>query len=70
MRYLMLIKLHFSHKEMARALGVSDAAIRVTWSRVRKKLNGTLEDTPSSLIEKIMNGSKEPIVELYEVLER
>lgn len=53
MRYLMLSKLHFSHKEMARALGISDAAIRVTWNRVRKKFNGTLEDTPSDLIERV-----------------
>ncbi|QBO57454.1 hypothetical protein NBC122_00618 [Chryseobacterium salivictor] len=53
MRYLMLIKLKFSHKEMARALGVSDNAIRVTWSRVRKRLNGTLEDTPEDLIKRL-----------------
>lgn len=56
MRYLMLIKLKFSHKEMARALGVSDNAIRVTWSRVRKRLNGTLEDTPEDLIKKVVTG--------------
>lgn len=56
MRYLMLIKLKFSHKEMARALGVSDNAIRVTWSRVRKRLNGTLEDTPEDLIKRVVTG--------------
>ncbi|WP_448670155.1 tetratricopeptide repeat protein [Chryseobacterium koreense] len=56
MRYLMLIKLKFSHKEMARALGVSDNTIRVTWSRVRKRLNGTLEDTPEDLIKKVITG--------------
>lgn len=39
---------------MARALGVSEAAIRVTWSRIRKKLNGGSEDTPLDLIERIM----------------
>lgn len=54
MRYLMLVKLNFSHKEMANALGVSDTAIRVTWSRVRKKLNGTLEDTPTDLVDRLL----------------
>ncbi|HRO74775.1 MAG TPA: hypothetical protein PLP27_01355 [Crocinitomicaceae bacterium] len=52
-RYLMLCKLQLSHKEMSQALGVSTDTIRVTWNRVRKKLGGTLEDTPLSLIEKI-----------------
>ncbi len=66
MRYLMLSKLHLSHKQMARALGISDAAIRVTWNRVRKKFNGTLEDTPWDLIERVKQGSKEPIQELHE----
>lgn len=37
-RYLMLVSLALSSKEMAAALGVSDAAIRVTRSRVRKKI--------------------------------
>lgn len=63
MRYLMLSKLHLSHKEMARALGISDAAIRVTWNRVRKKFNGTLEDTPWDLIEKVKHGKKESVRE-------
>lgn len=53
-RYLMLVKLQLNNKEMARALGVSEAAIRVTWSRIRKKLNGGSEDTPLDLIERIM----------------
>jgi len=50
-RYLMLSKLQLSHKEMAQALGISADAVRVTWNRVRKKLDGTLDDTPQSLIE-------------------
>lgn len=54
MRYLMLVKLDLSNKEMAGILGVSDAAIRVVWNRLRKKLSLTLEDTPSILIERIM----------------
>ena len=53
-RYLMLSKLNFNHKEMARALGISDSAVRVTWNRVRKKLNGTLEDNASTLLERII----------------
>ena len=53
-RYLMLIKLGLNNKEMARALGVSDAAIRVTWSRIRKKLDENSDETPSELIERIL----------------
>lgn len=50
-RYLMLVKLGLNNKEMANALGVSDTAIRVTLSRIRKKLNGTSEDSPERLLE-------------------
>ena len=53
-RYLMLIKLGLNNKEMARALGVSDAAIRVTWSRIRKKLGKDSDETPLELIERIL----------------
>lgn len=59
MRYLMLTKLQFSHKEMALALGVSSSSMRVTWNRVRKRLNGTLEDTPTSILERVMQNEKE-----------
>lgn len=51
-RYLMLSKIGLNHKEMARALGISNDSVRVTWNRVRNKLGGTLEDTPQTLIEK------------------
>lgn len=51
MRYMMLTKLGFSHKEMSKAIGVSDGAIRLTWNRVRKKLNGGLKETPQTLLE-------------------
>jgi len=50
-RYLMLSKLQLSHREMAQALGISSDAVRVTWNRVRKKMKGTLVDTPQSLIQ-------------------
>lgn len=53
LRYLMLSKLQLSHKEMAQALGISPDAVRVTWNRVRKKLGGTLSDTPQSLVENV-----------------
>lgn len=53
-RYLMLIKLGLNNKEMARALVVSEAAIRMTWSRVRKKLNGSIEEKPLELIERLV----------------
>jgi len=52
LRYLMLVKLQLSHKEMAQMLGISTDGVRVTWNRVRKKLNGSLEDTPQTLLEK------------------
>ncbi len=51
LRYLMLSKLQLSHKEMSQALGISADAVRVTWNRVRKKLGGSLNDTPQTLIE-------------------
>jgi tetratricopeptide (TPR) repeat protein len=57
LRYLMLVHLEFSHKEMALSLGVSDSAIRVTWNRVRKRFDGTLEDTPASLLNLILAGN-------------
>ncbi len=53
LRYLMLSKLQLSHKEMSQALGISADAVRVTWNRVRKKLGGSLNDTPQTLIEKM-----------------
>lgn len=49
-RYLMLTKLQLSHKEMAQMLGISPGGVRVTWNRVRKKMGGTLEDTPHTLV--------------------
>lgn len=55
MRYLMLSHLGFSNKEMARAIGVSESGIRLTFSRVKKKLNGTSEDTATTLMQKLTN---------------
>ncbi len=53
LRYLMFIKIGMDHKEMASTLGISPDAVRVTWNRTRNKLNGTIEDTPYSLLEKL-----------------
>lgn len=52
LRYLMLTKIGLLHKEMANVLGVSPDTVRVTWSRVRNKLNGTLDDSPMELLNK------------------
>ncbi len=37
-RYLCLVKLNLRQGEIAAALGISDSSIRVTWHRMRKKL--------------------------------
>ena len=37
-RYLCLVKLNLRQNEIASALGVSDSSVRVTWHRMRKKL--------------------------------
>lgn len=38
-RYLCLVKLNLRQTEIAAALGISDSSIRVTWHRMRKKLD-------------------------------
>lgn len=38
-RYLCLVKLNLRQIEIAAALGISDSSIRVTWHRMRKKLD-------------------------------
>ncbi len=38
LRYILLSFLQFSHKEMAAILGISPDSLRVTWYRLRKKL--------------------------------
>lgn len=52
-RYLMLIKIGMNHKEMAQCLGISSGGIRMTWNRLRKKLDMSPEDTPQNVIEQI-----------------
>lgn len=61
LRYLMLTKLGFTHKQMSLALGIAPDSLRVTWNRVRNKLGGTPEDTPGSLLEKVERSTVEMI---------
>ncbi len=49
----MLASLSLSNKEMANALGVSEAAIRVTLNRVRKKLHANTDESPKQLLNRI-----------------
>jgi tetratricopeptide (TPR) repeat protein/DNA-binding CsgD family transcriptional regulator len=53
MRMMALAKLNFSNKEMAAALGVSTQAIRVTWHRLRKKMDLPEDDTIEELVNTI-----------------
>lgn len=53
MRFMTLAKLNFSNKEMASALGVSPEAMRVTWHRLRKKLNLPGTTTLAELVASI-----------------
>lgn len=60
MRYLMLTCLGLKNKEMARAIGVSDGAIRVTLSRVRKKMSNLPEEvTPENIREALEQNNLE-----------
>lgn len=45
-RFLVLAKLKFTRKEMANILGISPKSLRVTWYRIRKKLD--LQDETSA----------------------
>jgi DNA-binding CsgD family transcriptional regulator len=48
-----LAKLNFSNKEMSAALGVTPQAIRVTWHRLRKKLDLSEEETIEELVNRV-----------------
>lgn len=52
-RMMALAKLNFSNKEMAAALGVSQQAIRVTWHRLRKKMDLPEDETIEELVNRI-----------------
>lgn len=57
-RFLSLAKLGLSKSEIAAALGVSIGSLRVTWHRIRKKLNSPDGATPESFIRKMTEGNK------------
>lgn len=52
-RYMTLAKLRFTNKEMAATLGVTPQSMRVTWHRIRKKLNLPDEGTVEELVDSI-----------------
>lgn len=52
-RYLMLTKLGFNNRDMAKIVGVSEGAMRITWKRIREKLNIISKITPLDLINEI-----------------
>jgi tetratricopeptide (TPR) repeat protein len=52
-RMMALAKLNFSNKEMSAALGVTPQAIRVTWHRLRKKLDLPEEETIEELVNRV-----------------
>lgn len=51
-RYLCLVKLNLRQNEIAAALGVSDSSVRVTWHRMRKKLEVEKKITPDEFLKK------------------
>jgi DNA-directed RNA polymerase specialized sigma24 family protein len=52
-RIITLAKLKFANKEMAATLGVSPQTVRVTWHRLRKKLNLPEEESLDELLDSI-----------------
>lgn len=49
-RYLCLVKLNLRQNEIAAALGVSDSSVRVTWHRMRKKLEVEKTTNPEEFL--------------------
>lgn len=52
-RFMTLAKLNYSNKEMAYAMGVSPDSVRLTWHRLRKKLQLSDEMTLKNLVDSI-----------------
>ncbi|MCD8539280.1 MAG: hypothetical protein LRY55_05585, partial [Leadbetterella sp.] len=48
-RYLLLLRLGLANPEIAHALGISPASLRVTWHRLRKKLGLSADHTPATV---------------------
>ncbi len=56
-RFLLLTKLELSSLEIANALGVSPASLRVTWYRIRKKLDLQKDFPPALFFETLFSWS-------------
>ncbi|HWK59496.1 MAG TPA: tetratricopeptide repeat protein [Parapedobacter sp.] len=48
-RYLLLLRLELSNPEIANALGISPASLRVTWHRLRKKIGLSAAHQPKEI---------------------
>ncbi len=55
LRYLMLIKIGLTNKDMADTLGVSLNTIHVTWKRLREKLEFSKDESPQAILNAIEN---------------
>ncbi len=53
LRYILLTFLGYTHKEMAKILAISTDSLRVSWHRLRKKLQLTEEITREAFIQEI-----------------
>jgi len=56
-RYLSLVKLGLSKNEIGTALGVSPNSLRVTWHRIRKKIDFPEGTTPENIVREISVGN-------------
>lgn len=54
LRYLYCVKLGLSRKENAALLGVKPGSLRVTWFRIRKKLNISKNISPETFVHEMM----------------
>jgi len=55
MRYILLLKLELPTIEIAHALGISPSSLRVTWHRLRKKLDLNKDFHPSQIHEELFS---------------
>ena len=55
LRFLLLTKLEMPNAEIANALGISTASLRVTWFRIRKKLDLPKDFSASHFFEKLVS---------------
>ena len=55
MRYILLLKLELPNQEIAHALGISPSSLRVTWHRLRKKLDLDKDFHPNQIHEELFS---------------